>query len=81
MSDATTDIREISAVEARPIRQRVLRPHQRAEELVYPGDDDASTFHLGAFVNDELVGILSMYRHAQPPAETDAPEGEAAPAP
>jgi GNAT superfamily N-acetyltransferase len=68
----TIEIREISAAQARPIRQRVLRPHQRAEELIYPGDDDASTFHLGAHVNGKLVGILSMYRHSQPPAATGA---------
>ncbi|MAO25482.1 MAG: GNAT family N-acetyltransferase [Phycisphaerae bacterium] len=65
----TIEIRQISAVQARPVRQRVLRPHQRAEELVYPGDDDADTFHLGAVDGDEVLAILSMYRHAQPPSE------------
>lgn len=64
------DIREISAADTRPVRQRVLRPHQRPEELVYPGDDDANTFHLGAFGDrGELLAILSMYRHAQPPQD------------
>lgn len=69
-----TEIREISAEQTRPVRQRVLRPHQRPEELVYPGDDDGDTFHLGA-VNAEgdVLAILSMYRHAQPPTD---PEGE-----
>ncbi|MCA9276367.1 MAG: GNAT family N-acetyltransferase [Phycisphaerales bacterium] len=64
------EIRELSAAETRPVRQRVLRPHQRPEELVYPGDDDHDTFHLGA-VDDsgEVMAILSMYRHAQPPAD------------
>lgn len=67
------EIREISPAETRPVRQRVLRPHQRPEELVYPGDDDSSTFHLGAYGEDgALLAILSMYRHAQPPAPTDA---------
>lgn len=64
------DIRVVSAEMVRPVRQRVLRPHQRAEELVYPGDDDADTFHLGAFdASGLIVAILSMYRHAQPPHE------------
>jgi GNAT superfamily N-acetyltransferase len=68
----TIEIREISAAETRPVRQRVLRPHQRPEELVYPGDDDADTFHLGAMNGEgELLAILSMYRHAQPPLATD----------
>ncbi len=61
------DIRELLAVDTRPVRQRVLRPHQRPEELVYPGDDDADTFHLGAISGDAVLAILSMYRHAQPP--------------
>ena len=65
----TTEIRVISAEETRPVRQRVLRPHQRPKELVYPGDDDHDTFHLGAYGDDgTLLAILSMYRHAQPPA-------------
>lgn len=65
-----TDIREITAEDTRPVRQRVLRPHQRPEELVYPGDDDHDTFHLGAFGEaGELLAILSMYRHAQPPSD------------
>jgi GNAT superfamily N-acetyltransferase len=60
-------IEEISAAQSRPVRQRVLRPHQRAEELVYPGDDDERSFHLGALdVNDELLAILSMYFDIQP---------------
>lgn len=64
------EIRELSAADTRPVRQRVLRPHQRPEELVYPGDDDADTFHLGAVsTSGEVLAILSMYRHAQPPAD------------
>lgn len=54
----------ISAAQTRPVRQKVLRPHQRAEELVYPGDDDVQTLHLGAVSGaGEVVAILSMYRN------------------
>jgi predicted GNAT family N-acyltransferase len=68
----TIEIREISAAETRPVRQRVLRPHQRPEELVYPGDEDADTFHLGAInAEGDVLAILSMYRHAQPPLATE----------
>ncbi|MCR9076361.1 MAG: N-acetyltransferase, partial [bacterium] len=66
----TIEIRELTAAQTRPVRQRVLRPHQRPEELVYPGDDDADTFHLGAMSADgDVLAILSMYRHAQPPSD------------
>lgn len=64
------EIVSISAARTRPVRQLVLRPHQRPEELVYPGDDDAETFHLGAVdESGAVLAILSMYRHAQPPAD------------
>ncbi|MEX0876468.1 MAG: GNAT family N-acetyltransferase [Phycisphaerales bacterium] len=73
MSEATDPgtvaIMEVDAATIRPVRQRVLRPHQRAEELVYPGDDDRETFHLAAVRNGEILAILSMYRHAQPPSD------------
>ncbi len=66
----TIDILEISAARTRPVRQWVLRPHQRARDLVYPGDDDADTFHLGAIDGSGAVlAILSMYRHARPPTD------------
>ena len=68
----TIEIRELSAAQTRPLRQSVLRPHQQPEELVYPGDDDANTFHLGAVnVEGDVLAILSMYRHAQPPTDPD----------
>ncbi len=54
------DIRPISATATRPLRQRILRPHQTVDELVYPGDDHPLALHLGAFVADLLVGIASF---------------------
>ncbi|MGV6814058.1 MAG: GNAT family N-acetyltransferase [Phycisphaerales bacterium] len=59
--DETVKIRSITAAQTRPIRQRVLRPHQAASELVYPGDDAHDSFHLGAYRDNELLAILSMY--------------------
>jgi len=68
MNDAidAIEIREISAEQTRPVRQSVLRPHQHASELVYPGDDDAESFHLGAVRDDEVLAILSMYHEPMP---------------
>jgi len=59
-------IREINAEQTRTVRQAVLRPHQEACELVYPGDDDSESFHLGAMRGDEVLAILSMYRQPTP---------------
>jgi predicted GNAT family N-acyltransferase len=63
------DIRLISAEETRSLRRAILRPSQSPEESVYPGDDLASTLHLGAYLHDELVGVASVYR--EPPPETE----------
>jgi len=63
-------IRQISAAVTRPLRQAILRPHQRVEELVYPGDDSPDAAHFGAFLDGELIGIASVY-HEPPHDETD----------
>ncbi len=63
-------IRRIAAAQTRPLRQAILRPHQRVEELVYPGDDAPETAHFGAFLGGKLIGIASVY-HEPPHGETD----------
>jgi GNAT superfamily N-acetyltransferase len=54
-------VRPVTAAEIRPLRQRVLRPNQPESAAVFPGDDDATTTHLGAFRVGRLVGIASLY--------------------
>jgi predicted GNAT family N-acyltransferase len=61
-------IRRIAAAETRPLRQRVLRSDQPFEETLYAGDEDPSTVHLGAFADDRLVGVASLYREPRPGA-------------
>lgn len=59
-------VRAIAAAETRPLRQRVLRPHQRIEELAWPGDDAPDTLHVGAVdESGAIVGIASVYREAR----------------
>jgi GNAT superfamily N-acetyltransferase len=60
------EIKRISSEETYPLRHDVLRPGQPPENLRYPGDDDLETLHVGAFVDDRLVGIASVYH--EPPA-------------
>lgn len=62
------DIRPISAAETRPLRGSVLRPGQPPENLVYPGDDAPGSFHAGAFVDGELVGVASVFPEPMPAA-------------
>ena len=54
-------IRFIRARETWPLRHRVLRPHQELEDCDFPNDRNPDSFHLGAFEQDELVGIASFY--------------------
>ena len=54
------EVRPISAADTRPLRQRVLRPHQSADELVFGGDDHPDALHVGAFHDGHLLGIASV---------------------
>lgn len=54
------EIREITAEETRPIRREVLRPGLPESEVHLPGDEDPSSFHLGAFDEGRLVGIATF---------------------
>jgi GNAT superfamily N-acetyltransferase len=65
--DGDDKIRPAELDAVRQLRQRVLRPHQRADELVYPGDDAPDSLHVGAFEDGELVGIATIVR--EPPPE------------
>ncbi|MGH9279052.1 MAG: GNAT family N-acetyltransferase [Acidimicrobiales bacterium] len=48
------------------MRQEVLRPGQSPDASVYPGDDDPSTWHFGAYANGECIGIASLYTEPRP---------------
>ena len=54
------EIRSITAEETRMLRHAILRPHQAPETLVFPGDLEAESLHVGVFVNDQLVGVASV---------------------
>jgi len=57
-------VKKIKAEKTRNLRQIILRPHQSADELVYPGDEDAETVHFGLYYQNELCGIASVYRNS-----------------
>ncbi len=59
-------IRPITAAETRPLRGLVLRPGQPPESLVYPGDDAPDSFHAGAEIDGEIVGIASIFPEPMP---------------
>jgi GNAT superfamily N-acetyltransferase len=55
-------VRPIRPEETHVMRQGILRRHQALAEMEYPGDRDAATVHFGAFEEQRLLGIASLYR-------------------
>jgi GNAT superfamily N-acetyltransferase len=55
-----TDIREITAREAHPLRGAVLRPGLPAASLDFPEDAHPDAFHLGVYDGDDLVAVGSF---------------------
>ncbi len=64
-------IRPLTAAETRPLRSAVLRPGQPPASLAYPGDDAPGSFHAGAVVGGEVVGIATVYPEPMPLAPED----------
>src|SRR5690554_410126 len=56
-------IRPISYQETYLIRQEVLRPDRPLDTCHFLGDELSSTFHLGAFYQEKLVGIISVFEN------------------
>ena len=54
------------AEEVRPLRRAVLRPHQRPEDLVYPGDDARDTGHFVVRSGGAVVGVATVSREPHP---------------
>jgi len=55
------EIKKISATSTYPIRQVVLRPGKPIDTSLFDGDDLPSTQHFGYFLDNQLVGVLSVY--------------------
>jgi GNAT superfamily N-acetyltransferase len=66
MNAAEVDVRMITAAETWPLRLSVLRPNRPLTAAQFPGDDLASTRHFGAFQQDKLVGIVSLFLAEMP---------------
>jgi len=55
------EIRPITSTEARAVRLPVLRAGLPAETAILDHDDDPSTRHFGAFVDERLVGVATFF--------------------
>ena len=53
-------VTKISADDTLSIRQQVLRPNLVIDQCRFEGDQDEATFHMGALMNDSVIGIATM---------------------
>lgn len=68
---AVTEIVEIAAADTHDLRRRVLRDGTPSDVVVWEGDAEPGTFHLGARTPDGLIAISTWLRRRYPdrPAE------------
>ena len=55
-------IKEIQTEETYPIRHQELRQGFPIETCHFDKDDEPNTFHLGAFENKKLVGVVTLVK-------------------
>lgn len=65
-------VQRVAPEVVRPLRQRVLRPHQTVAEQVFAGDDDPRAAHFAAYAgadaDSEVIGIASITPEGGPGA-------------
>lgn len=59
-------VRLITPADTLPLRQLVLRPGGRAADCIWPGDEAPGAFHLGSFLDDQLISIGSFQPGGHP---------------
>lgn len=56
------NIKQVSVEEIYAIRQQVLRPEKPIETCFFDQDKHPDSFHLGAFLNEQLIGVASILK-------------------
>ncbi|WP_459502434.1 GNAT family N-acetyltransferase [Bacillus sp. C1] len=59
-------ITQIDPSETYALRQNILRPNQQLGDCKYISDYEINSFHLGAFLNEELISIASFSSEVEP---------------
>lgn len=71
MSGAVLHIVELSAEQTHPLRRSVLRDGTASDDVVFDGDDLASTFHLGIDAGEQVVAISTWLERRYPDRPAD----------
>jgi GNAT superfamily N-acetyltransferase len=54
---AEVHVSELTVEEVRPLRRAVLRAGMQTQDVAWPGDDVAGTFHLGVVEGGEVIAV------------------------
>lgn len=55
-------IKKINSTQTYAVRQPILRKGRPIEDCRFDRDDDPSSFHLGVFIKDNLVGVVTYIK-------------------
>ncbi|MFK7749474.1 MAG: GNAT family N-acetyltransferase [Kordia sp.] len=64
METSKSSIKEITATTAFKVRHPVLREGKPIDSCQFTGDDFPTTFHLGYYIHDELVGVVTLMKNS-----------------
>lgn len=56
-------IKSITSSHTHAVRQPVLRPGKPIHTCVFEGDDLQTTKHFGLFLNEDLIGVISVFEN------------------
>jgi len=62
----TTTVRFINKEDSWPLREKILRPGRPADESRFACDENPLTFHVGVFVNQNLMTVSTFAPEAPP---------------
>lgn len=65
-ADEAIELGPLALADVLLFRQRLLRPHQRVNEVEFEGDRRPGALHVGAFVGGRLAGVASVLPDAHP---------------
>ncbi len=66
LQNAEYQLREITSEETWPVRHPVLRKGRPLEDVYMEADEKESTFHLGIFYQNSIVGVASFMQDTHP---------------
>lgn len=59
-------LKKITSRETFPVRHPVLRPGLPEDSCIFAGDDLETTVHFGLYDNEDIAGVISVFRAANP---------------